>query len=103
MKRNPTLLEGLFIALLLALLITSAVILAGYESKGIPRLQNAATQPAVEYNPNPTVQPQVLTEITMAPSEVPSPTVCPIPEGWTPYEIQIGDSPLRKQDCRIIC
>ncbi len=92
MKRNPTLIEGSFIAVLLALLITSAVILAGYESRKIIPLQVAETPQPPSENAIPTEKPEVFTEITIAPTEEPSPTVCPIPEGWQPYEMKIGDS-----------
>jgi hypothetical protein len=90
MKRNPSLLEGLLMALLVALLVTSAIILVGFKFHSSPGVLNAATSPApVEIQAATATQPM---EASIEPTEKPSPTICPFPEGWLPYEMKSGDS-----------
>lgn len=90
MKRNPPVLEGLGVALLMALLVTTGIILASYENSN--NQMNTATIPGT---------PQVIksAEILNTPSVestlptvIPSPTHCPQPVGWETYVMQSGDS-----------
>jgi LysM repeat protein len=90
MKRNPTLLEGLLISLLVVILVTGAVILAGFENLGFRGQAGPANESIpVANNPGVTETPAAVESI---PTEIPSPTVCPPPEGWLPYEMKSGDS-----------
>jgi hypothetical protein len=90
MKRNPTLLEGLLIAALVALLVTAAVLLAGYENLGLMRQVSSPTQS--EPVAGSLVSMDTPVESNSTPTVMATPTICPQPEGWLPYEIQSGDS-----------
>ncbi|MEI8132834.1 MAG: hypothetical protein WCG34_10395, partial [Leptolinea sp.] len=83
MNRNPSLWEGLGAALLMALLVTAGVILAG--------LENPSRQlPAIK-----TESPQISDTISVSyntPTQLTFPTPCAPPEGWKPYIMLSGDS-----------
>ncbi len=90
MKRNPTLFEGLVIALLISLLVTAALLLAWYENIGFPGRSTTIAQSApVEEN---VVIKDTPVESYKTPTAKPSPTECPKPAGWQPYEMKSGDS-----------
>jgi hypothetical protein len=95
MKHNPSLIEGLVIALIVAILVTGVVFLVAFEyfKTGAPSGQQptvtelfviapAGTQPAA-------LPVESTTEIS---AETMTPTACPRPEGWEPYEMKTGDS-----------
>jgi hypothetical protein len=90
MKRNPTLLEGLLIALLAGLLVTGAILLAGYENLGLSGTKALPTVEIAEAPQNLTVELPVA--VTGTQFEQPTATICPPPEGWDPYEVKTGDS-----------
>jgi hypothetical protein len=91
MKRNPTLIEGSFIAVLLALLITSAVILDRYESRKLSPLQVAETPNRHQKcNTNKKSQRFFYRDNHRA-NRMNPPTFCPILKAWQPYEMKIGD------------
>jgi len=92
LKRNPSLLEGLLIALLAALLVTGAVILAGYEKFTFGQQPSPLPPSQVPESTEAPTELQPLVEETEVPEETSSPTVCPQPEGWLPYEMKTGDS-----------
>jgi hypothetical protein len=90
MNRNPSLFEGIGVALLVALFVTGGIILVSYENtiSGKKFAEIIATpqgMAALEVSKTSTVA------VTI-PQVLPSPTVCPQPEGWEIYEMQIGDS-----------
>ncbi|NMB53970.1 MAG: LysM peptidoglycan-binding domain-containing protein [Leptolinea sp.] len=89
MKHTPTLLEGLLMALLVALLITAAIILVGFQFHGFPEKTVPGTPLPLAMNLEFSATPPVAID---QPTEIPSPTICPEPEGWLPYEMKIGDS-----------
>ncbi|HEX7555993.1 MAG TPA: LysM peptidoglycan-binding domain-containing protein [Leptolinea sp.] len=90
MNRNPTLIEGLGIALLVALLVIIGIMLAGVENLGLNQNNTPSVVPTIlEINPIATDTP---VEEILSPTEMPTLTLCPQPEGWLPYVIQSGDS-----------
>jgi LysM repeat protein len=95
MKRNPSLVEGLAIALIVAILVTGVVFLVAFEYF---KLNPATGQiPAVTElsSAAPMVsQPAALPveSTTETPAETLTPSACPRPEGWEPYEMKTGDS-----------
>lgn len=91
MKRNPSLLEGLLIALLAGLLVTGAILIAGYENLFTSSGQVEATSLPVQGETIELVEAS-LEAISVTPSVIPSPTLCPVPPYWEPYEIKMGDS-----------
>ncbi len=90
MKRNPSLLEGLLIALLAGLLVTGAILIAGYENLASSDQVAAAPIPVLDETLELIEVP--LESVSVTPSVIPSPTLCPVPTGWEPYEIKMGDS-----------
>jgi len=83
MNRNPSLLEGLGAALLVALLVTAGIILASFENPA-RELSSVKTESTAHSSPN--------SISNSTPTQSPYPTSCPQPEGWEPYIIQNGDS-----------
>jgi LysM repeat protein len=90
MNRNPSLMEGLGIALLAALLVTAGIILAGLENPAVEKtsVQNESTPQLVESS----AVFNAPTELPAVPTRLPTPTFCPPMDGWEPYVIQSGDS-----------
>lgn len=94
MKRSPSLIEGLTIALVVAALVTGVVLLVAFEY--LKTSQQAPPQPAASESVSaasisetlPATEPAA----TGIPPESPTPTACPQPEGWSPYEMKTGDS-----------
>jgi LysM repeat protein len=87
MKRNPSLFEGLGITLLVAVLVTSGVMLAG--------LENFSREPITSNNrntPPSTTSALAPTGLPENPTTTPLPTTCPQPDGWETYVMQSGDS-----------
>jgi hypothetical protein len=94
MKRTPSLLEGLIIALVMALIVTGAVVLVALENIRTGQQISAQFTASAVVMPSVTVKTDIAPVVTVTeyPIESPSPTVCPIPEGWEPYEMKTGDS-----------
>jgi hypothetical protein len=95
MKRGPSLIEGLIIALIVAALVTGVVFLVAFEY--LKTTQQASTQPlatapASTHVPEPESLPAGEQPSEKAPAALTTPTACPIPDGWAPYEMQTGDS-----------
>ena len=95
MKRSPSLLEGLIVALVIGLLVIGVILLVAYEYLKINN-RPTATPAARETTMSEIISPAPATPepaaITEKPQESPSPTLCPRPEGWEPYEMKTGDS-----------
>jgi hypothetical protein len=87
--QNPSLLEGIIIAIFAALLVTSGILLAGLESSS--GNQTPEDNPELELSGNPSL-PVATLDINKLPTIIPSPTFCPRPEGWDRYVMQPGDS-----------
>ena len=90
MKRNPPVLEGLGVALLVAFLVTTAMILASYDNfnsqkntTNITGTAQVVESAAVLTTPS---------EQPTFPTAIPSLTRCPLPDGWVTYVMQSGDS-----------
>jgi len=94
MKRNPSLLEGLIIALVVALLVTGVVFLVAFEYfKTNPLTTPQPSAPVSAAGPSIVeTAPAPLKPSTEIPAESPTPTACPLPDGWEPYEMKTGDS-----------
>ncbi len=90
MKRNPTLLEGLLIALLAGLLVTGAILIAGYENLGFAGPGKLVASEIPLASEAQAVEPSV--KSSLIPTDQPTATICPPPEGWMPYEVQNGNS-----------
>jgi hypothetical protein len=90
MNRNPSLFEGISVALLVALLVTGGIILTSYENtiSGKKSVEIITTPPVMDGLD----VTQTSTEVVTIPSVYPTPTVCLQPEGWEIYQMQIGDS-----------
>lgn len=95
MKRNPSLIEGLVIALIVAILVTGVVFLVAFEYfkiNGSSSQQPTVTEP-LAVAPAGTIPAALPVEsITKIPAETLTPTTCSQPEGWEPYEMKTGDS-----------
>jgi LysM repeat protein len=90
MNRNPPVLEGLGVALLMAVVVTTGIILASYENLSS---QNNTQKITGTFQPVTSVV--VLTtpsEQPVLPTIAPSLTRCPLPNGWVTYVMQSGDS-----------
>jgi LysM repeat protein len=90
MKRNPPVLEGLGVALLVAILVTTGLILTSYEnfSSQINTAKNTGT-PLIPASSGILTTPS---EQPAFPTVISSPTRCPKPDGWVTYVMQSGDS-----------
>jgi hypothetical protein len=94
MKRSPSLVEGLIIALVVALLVTGVVFLVAFEyfkinpkvSQQTVTIESAVKLPITETGATP------MGTSTKIPAKSLTPTGCPLPEGWEPYEMKSGDS-----------
>lgn len=94
MKRTPSLLEGLIIALIMALIVTGVVFLVALENSRNNQMAGAqitASAAAVPTLTAATAPPPEATATGLL-VESPTPTACPVPEGWEPYEMKTGDS-----------
>jgi LysM repeat protein len=90
MKHNPSLLEALGITLLVAVLVTSGVLLAGYESNFASPTMDVVKSPSMEVNVVTGIN--TPTSLASSPTNTVEPTICPQPDGWETYVMQNGDS-----------
>lgn len=93
-KRTPSLLEGLIIALVMALIVTAVVFLVALENNRNDQQAAARSTASAAAVPSLAAETIPAPEVTVTelPAESPTPTACPVPDGWEPYEMKTGDS-----------